>query len=75
MRTWLVDIRKAAKKSQQAVANEAGISQTYYAGIETGSRGKPVRVPIAKAIANVLDFDWTQFYEDVKRETPNPSGA
>lgn len=36
MREWLVSIRKEAKKSQQAVADAAGISQSYYAGIETG---------------------------------------
>lgn len=64
MREWLVDIRKKAKKSQQIVANEAGISQSYYAGIETGIRGKPLAVPIAKAIAGALGFDWTRFYEN-----------
>ena len=64
MRTWLVEIRKAARKSQQAVADAAGISQTYYAGIETGARGKPLGVPVAKAIAGALGFDWKRFYDE-----------
>ena len=64
MRLWLKEIRTAAKKSQQEVANSAGISQSYYAGIEDGTRGKPLSVPIAKAIAKALDFEWTKFYDD-----------
>lgn len=64
LREWLVSARKAAQMSQQAVADEAGISQSYYAGIETGARGKPLAVPVAKAIAAVLDFDWVKFYEE-----------
>lgn len=63
-RQWLKQMRVKAKKSQQSVANEAGISQSYYAGIEDGSRGKPVSVPIAKAIASALHFDWTRFYSN-----------
>jgi len=64
MRAWLVEIRTTAKMSQQEVADAAGISQSYYAGIETGSRGKPLSVPVAKKIAVVLGFDWTQFYDE-----------
>ncbi len=67
MRQWLIKTRNAAQMSQQAVADAAGISQSYYAGIETGARGKPLAVPVAKAIANVLRFDWTMFYEDNAR--------
>lgn len=50
MRDWLVQIRNEAKMSQQAVADQAGISQAYYAGIELGVRGKPLGVPIAKKL-------------------------
>ena len=63
MRKWLVDIRTSRKKSQQEVADAAGISQSYYAGIETGVRGKPLGVPIAKKIAAALD--WNLFYDEV----------
>lgn len=64
MREWLVDLRRASGMSQNEVSKSSGISQSYYAGIETGERGKPLGVPVAKAIASVLDFDWTRFYED-----------
>lgn len=64
MRKWLAEIRASKKKSQQEVADAVGISQSYYAGIETGIRGKPLAVPIAKKIAAMLGFDWTRFYEE-----------
>lgn len=64
MRDWLKSKRKAAGMSQQAVADKAGISQAYYCEIENGEKGRPLRVTVAKAIAAVFGFDWTQFYED-----------
>lgn len=70
MRTWLVDIRTASGKSQQGVADASGISQSYYAGIELGTRGKPLAVPIAKRIAAVLGFDWTRFYDEDEGRSP-----
>lgn len=50
--------------SQYEVARDAGISQSYYASIETGERGKPLVVPVAKSIAKVLGFNWIRFYEE-----------
>lgn len=64
MRTWLAEIRKENGMSQYDVADKAKISQSYYASIENGSRGKPLNVTIAKSIASVLGFDWTRFYQD-----------
>lgn len=66
MRKWLAGIRTSANKSQQEVARAAGISQSYYAGIESGVRGKPLAVPVAKKIAAVLGFDWTRFYDETE---------
>lgn len=64
MRKWLAELRASAKKSQQEVADASGISQSYYAGIELGIRGKPLSVPVAKKIAAALGFDWTRFYDE-----------
>ena len=72
MRDWLVTLRKHQGLSQYEVANRCGISQSYYASIETGSRGNPLSVETAKKIANVLGFDWTRFYED--EETQHMAG-
>ena len=62
MRWWLVRIRENKGLSQYGVASRAGISQSYYALIETGQRGNPLNVNIAKQIATALSFDWTKFY-------------
>lgn len=70
MRKWLADIRAASGRSQQEVADAAGISQSYYAGIELGIRGKPLSVPVAKRIAAVLGFDWTRFYDEDEDRAP-----
>ncbi len=64
MRKWLADIRRQKGMSQRVVADASGISQSYYAAIETGERGKPLSVTIAKQIAIALGFDWTRFYDD-----------
>lgn len=70
---WLKDIRHESKLTCDVVARQAGITQQYYNFIENEKR-KP-SVAVAKRIAGVLGFDWTRFYEDVKRETPNQSSA
>ena len=57
-----MDIREKHGLSQKYVAERAGISQPAYFNIEKGFRG--VAVKTAKAIAKVLDFDWTRFYEE-----------
>ena len=69
MRKWLSDLRDVQGISQYKAAELSGISQSYYAAIETGERGKPLNADIAKKIANVLGFDWTRFYEDTDADT------
>lgn len=61
---WLVTKRKEKGLTQAQVASAARVSQSYYAEIESGARGKALKVPVAKAIAKALDFDWHMFYED-----------
>lgn len=43
---------------------ETGDKCTVATEIETGVRGKALKVPVAKAIAGALEFDWTRFYEE-----------
>ena len=57
---WLKAMR--GDKSQKKAAEMAGITQAYYAEIETGK--KRPSVAVAKRIAAVLGFDWTKFYEE-----------
>ena len=61
-RVWLAEIRKQQGKTQQEVADSAGISQAAYACIESGMKTPTVQT--AKRIAAVLGFEWTRFFED-----------
>jgi transcriptional regulator with XRE-family HTH domain len=61
-RQWIKELREAQKMSQYTVAQNANITQAYFCLIESGEKHPSVRV--AKAIANVLGFDWQRFYED-----------
>ncbi|MGG5181361.1 helix-turn-helix transcriptional regulator [Bacillus sp. MM09(2025)] len=62
MRDWLKLARESKSLVQQDVANLVGIERPYYTMIEIGSR-KP-SVKIAKKLAEVLEIDWTLFFDD-----------
>lgn len=64
MREWLVKIREKQGLSQYDVAAKAGISQSFYSGIELGNRGNKLPVQTAKKIADVLGFEWDMFYKE-----------
>lgn len=61
-RKWLREIRVSKNKTQSQVAKEAGISRSYYTNIEAGT--KTPAVPVAKKIAEILEFDWTCFFDN-----------
>lgn len=66
MRSWLASIRGSKGLTQKAVAEKTGISRSFYAGIEQGTRNPKVQT--AKMIAAQLGFDWTLFFEKNGRE-------
>lgn len=57
----LKEIRKEKRMTQTEVAEKAGIKRLRYWTYESGKR-KP-KPEIAMRIANVLEFDWKDFYE------------
>lgn len=57
-RDWLVTLRDGMPQHEVAALCE--LSQSYYSWLETGKRNPSVKV--AKKIANVLKFDWTNFF-------------
>lgn len=59
-RQWLKEKRLSKNKTQSQVAKLSGISRSYYTNIEAGV--KTPAVPVAKRIAEILDFDWTYFF-------------
>lgn len=69
MRNWLIAIRKDAGLTQKHVSTEAGIAQSSYCNIENENRG--VAVQTAKAIADVLKFDWTNFMKEIRNGKTN----
>ena len=58
---WLKEIRAKKKYTQEQMSKEIGVAQNTYCNIENGKRRPSVEV--AKKIAEVLDFDWTKFFE------------
>lgn len=62
MAVWLTDIREKKGMSQTDVANKIGLSQQAISSYENDERTPSVST--AKAIASVLGFDWTKFYEE-----------
>jgi transcriptional regulator with XRE-family HTH domain len=66
IRQWLRNIRIEKGLTQKIVAERAGITQPSYHLIECGENNPSVDT--ARKIANILDFDWTQFFPDEKGE-------
>lgn len=62
MRRWMKELRESLDKTQEQVADEAGISRSYYTNIEAGI--KTPAVPAAKAIAKSLEFPWENFFNE-----------
>lgn len=58
----LKQLRKAHDLTQEQLANEAGVSQSLIWKIENGERKPSVKV--AKRIAAVLGFPWTDFFRE-----------
>lgn len=63
LKQMLIKARKEKSLTHEEVAllTSAGISRQYYGMIENGERRPSVE--IAKSIADVLDIDWTIFFE------------
>ncbi|MBM4762746.1 helix-turn-helix transcriptional regulator [Bacillus sp. B15-48] len=67
MRTWLAKARKQKKFTHQQVADLTGIKRQYYGMIENGERTPSVET--AKKIAEILEFEWTLFFENKSNKT------
>lgn len=61
MRKWLIALRKSRNMTQEQLATQCGISRTMITHIENGNSTPSVET--AQAIAKVLGFDWTRFFE------------
>jgi putative transcriptional regulator len=61
MRTFLINARNGKKLTHEQVAEQAEITRQYYGMIESGERNPSV--PIAKKIGDILNIEWTLFFE------------
>ena len=60
-REWLIAYRKAKGLTQQDIAEILNVNINTYSFYEQGLRRPSPKN--AKRIAQILDFDWTKFYE------------
>ena len=60
-REWLCELRAEADMTQEDVAVLSSIDRSTYTKAELGYS---VHIKTAKAIAKVLEFDWTCFYNE-----------
>lgn len=65
MKTWLADLRKEKNLSQDDIATKIGSTRQLISAIENGARPG---IDTAKKIAEVLNIDWTRFYEEDRKE-------
>ncbi|MED1936450.1 helix-turn-helix transcriptional regulator [Bacillus subtilis] len=72
-REWLKCHRLNKGLTQKDVAAKAKIARTTYASIEQGERNAGVQT--AKSIAEVLDFNWTLFFDDQVRVSSSECNA
>ncbi|GAB6108310.1 helix-turn-helix transcriptional regulator [Fusibacter bizertensis] len=61
MRTWFKHARELKNLSQGKLAKQVGVSRQFIGMIENG-KATP-RPEKAKALADILDTDWTHFYD------------
>ncbi|ODA41076.1 helix-turn-helix transcriptional regulator [Desulfosporosinus sp. BG] len=66
IRFWLSNIRLDAGMTHDEVAKNVGVKRQYYSMIENGERTPSVKV--ARKIGEVLNFNWTLFFEGIGNE-------
>ena len=61
--------------STYQVAEEAGISQSYYSSLENGTRGSHISIELMRRIAKVLGVPWMELFgEGDGRDPSAPAG-
>ncbi len=61
MRIWFREAREKYGMTQDKIAKEIGVTRQFIGMIENDSANP--RPEKAKAIANLLGFEWTKFFE------------
>ncbi len=61
-RMWLINYRRNYGLTRGKVAKMLRVSEATYMSYELGTRTP--RPPKAKLLADILEFDWTRFYDE-----------
>lgn len=66
MRKWLIELRNNSGITQSMMAERLGLSQSYYAQIETGERQADMNLSTACKIADIFNIPLSQIrnYEE-----------
>lgn len=60
MYDWFVALRKQQGFTQEKIAGKINTTRQLISAIENGSRPS---VETAKKLGNILEFDWTRFFD------------
>lgn len=66
MYEWLKSARYRRGYTQEDVASRIGISRCYYTQLENQFQGRKPSPRVAKRIGQVLNVDWTMFFDDLE---------
>lgn len=66
MRKWLIELRNNSGVTQSMMAKKLGLSQSYYAQIETGERQADMNLSTACKISDIFGIPLSQIrnYEE-----------
>jgi transcriptional regulator with XRE-family HTH domain len=64
LRMWFKKIRESKGLTQSKIAEHVGVTRQFIGMIENGTANPHPET--AKAIADLLEFDWTEFFKEVK---------
>lgn len=64
MRKWLRRARESKGLTMKAMGDKLGVSESYYCGIENGTRQKKMDIALASALAISLDIPIAEVIEN-----------
>ena len=64
MRRWLRKARESKGLTMKAMGDKLGVSESYYCGIENGTRQKKMDIALASALAISLEIPIAEVIEN-----------
>lgn len=67
LRLWFKEIRESKGLTQEKIAKQVGVTRQFIGMIENGTANPHPET--AKALADLLEFDWTLFFNNFKKNS------